>query len=183
MTRTAEQAAAFATLRALARPFRFRVLPDAEGFPIIPGRLGAVEWYCDGRDCHGDPLPGTLALAVWTDRPRLFRKLWAIPGVRRWQTGDAEMRAVFPAEPPILEAIAAIIRARRRKVVSAEHLQKLRRGLLGATSRPSEPAGALPSASPPPVVGGRHASPIPLGLGPRLKAHSAPIGASGVGCQ
>ena len=37
-------------------------------------------------------LPRQLALAVYTDRPRLFEKLWAIPGVRRHQTGDHEMR-------------------------------------------------------------------------------------------
>jgi len=36
------------------------------------------------------------ALAVYCDHPRLFRKLWAIANVRRHQTGDREMRAVFP---------------------------------------------------------------------------------------
>lgn len=61
------------------------------------GRLGQVERHCDGQDCHGCPVSGP-ALAVYSTRPRLFRKLWAIPGLRRWQTGDAEMRAVFPAE-------------------------------------------------------------------------------------
>ena len=78
--RTVEQ------LRTLAKPHRFRVQADAEGFPIIPGRYGWIEWF-DGRE-----------LAVYSDRPRLFTKLWAIPGVRRHQTGDREMRAVFPVE-------------------------------------------------------------------------------------
>jgi hypothetical protein len=58
-----------------------------------------VEWF-DGRD-----------LAVYCDRPRLFAKLWAIPGVRRHQTGDQEMRATFP--PEALEQVAAVIRAKR----------------------------------------------------------------------
>jgi hypothetical protein len=65
---------------------------------VIPGRLGQIEWYCDGRDCHSCPVPGEPALAVYTDRPRLLPRLWAVPGLRRWQTGDREMRAAFPTE-------------------------------------------------------------------------------------
>lgn len=38
-----EQAAAFTPLRALARPGRARVVADAEGFPIMPGRSGQAE--------------------------------------------------------------------------------------------------------------------------------------------
>ena len=86
-------------LRDLARPLRYRVTQDAEGFPIIPGRYGRLERF-DGRD-----------LAVYCDHPRLFAKLWAIPGVRRHQTGDHEMRAVFPFEA--LEQVAGVIRAKR----------------------------------------------------------------------
>ncbi len=110
---TEEQAVAFASLRALARACRFRVLADAEGFPIIPGRLGQIEWH-DGID-----------LAVYTDRPRLFAKLWAIPGVQRHQTGDREMRALFP--PEALEQVAGAIRARRRarRVMTPERLAAL----------------------------------------------------------
>jgi len=59
---------------------------DEEGFPYILGRYGRIEWF-DGRD-----------LAVSSDRPRVFVKLWAIPVVRRYQTGDTEMRALFPLE-------------------------------------------------------------------------------------
>jgi hypothetical protein len=109
---TSEQAEAFARVRKLADRARLRVRPNAEGWPIIPGRLGQIEWYCNGQDCHSCPLPRELALAVYTDRPRLFPKLWAIPGVRRWQTGDREMRAVFP--PEALTLVAGVIRARRR---------------------------------------------------------------------
>jgi hypothetical protein len=63
---------------------------------LAPGRYGRIEWF-DRRQ-----------LAVYADRPRLFRKLWAVSGVRRHQTGDHEMRAIFPPE-----ALAAVIRAKR----------------------------------------------------------------------
>jgi hypothetical protein len=76
--KTDEQHAAFVHLRALAEPSRFRIATESEGWPVTPG--GQIEWY-DGGD-----------LAVWTNRPRRFDKLWAIPGVRRHQTGDREMR-------------------------------------------------------------------------------------------
>ncbi|MGH7340894.1 MAG: hypothetical protein ACREKH_10435 [Candidatus Rokuibacteriota bacterium] len=78
---------------------------DVESFPVIPGRYGQIEWF-DGAD-----------LAVHTDRRRLFARLWAIPGVRRHQTGDTEMRAVFP--PDALLRVAAVIRARRRRTQAA----------------------------------------------------------------
>jgi len=100
-------------LRALAKPHRFRVQADAEGFSMIPGRYGRVEWF-DGR-----------ALAVYCDHPKLFRKLWAIANVRRHQTGDSEMRAVFP--PEALEQVAGVIRAsRKRTQTSPRSLQNLR---------------------------------------------------------
>src|SRR5262245_29467098 len=88
-----------ALLRDLARPLRLRVTADAEGYPIIPGRYGRIEWF-DGRD-----------LAMYSGHPRCFAKIWAIPGVHRHQTGDDEMRAVFP--PEALEQVAAVIRAKR----------------------------------------------------------------------
>src|SRR5262249_50833651 len=75
---------ALAEMRPLAKPLHLRITRDAEGLPVIPGRYGRIEWF-DGRD-----------LAVYSDHPRLLEKLWANPGVRRWQTGDREMRALFP---------------------------------------------------------------------------------------
>jgi hypothetical protein len=120
-----EQQRAAEQLRALAKPYRLRVQADAEGFLIIPGRHGQIEWYCDGVNCSSCALPGRLALAVYTDRPRLFEKLWAIPGVKRHQTGDTEMRAVFP--PEALEQVAGVIRARRKRTqTSPESLGNLR---------------------------------------------------------
>ncbi len=111
--KTAEQQSAFTQFRALAEPYRFRVQPDQEGFPILRGRRGQIEWYDpQGRE-----------LAVYSDHPRLFEKLWAIPGVRRHQTGDREMRAVFP--PEALEQVAEVIRARRRRHLSSETARKM----------------------------------------------------------
>ena len=95
-----------ALLRDLVRPLRLRVTADAEGYPIIPGRYGRIEWF-DGQD-----------LAVYSDRPRLFAKLWAIPGVRRWQVGDQEVRGLVSLEA--LPAVAALIQARRRRTLSSE---------------------------------------------------------------
>ena len=99
-----EQRRAVEPFRALAQPYRFRVQADAEGYPIIPGRYGQVEWF-DGQD-----------LAVHSTRPRLFAKLWAIPGVKRHRTGEREMRAVFP--PEALEQVAIVIKARRRRTLA-----------------------------------------------------------------
>jgi hypothetical protein len=125
-----EQALALARFRELAKPHRLFVRTDAEGFPVIPGRYGRIEWYCDGENCavrFGGfcALPGQLALAVYTERPRLFAKLWAIPGIRRHQTGDQEMRAVFP--PEALEQVARVIKANRKRTqTSRRSLQNLR---------------------------------------------------------
>jgi hypothetical protein len=126
---------------ALAKPYRLRVQVDAEGFPFIPGRYGQVEWHCDGVNCWSCALPGQLALAVHTDRPRLFEKLWAIPGVKRHQTGDTEMRAVFPAEA--MEEVSRVIKARRRRALSPDEAR--RRGMKTAyrvTSQTREPSSA-----------------------------------------
>jgi hypothetical protein len=57
------------------------------------------------------PPAARLALAVHTDHPRVFQRLWAIRGVVRHQTGDTEMRAVFAVE--LLGKVARVIRAKR----------------------------------------------------------------------
>ena len=125
---------AVAQLRTVAKPYRLRVQADAEGFPIIPGRHGQIEWYCAGVNCSSCALPGQFALAVYTDRPRLFAKLWAIPGVKRHQTGDTEMRAVFPVEAR--EQVARVIRAHRKSGIGSEVAKKIgSRTAFGGTSR------------------------------------------------
>jgi hypothetical protein len=104
-----------ATFRTLAAPHRFRVRTDAEGFPVMPGRRGRIEWH-DGT-----------TLAVYTDRPRLFGRLWAVPGVRRWQVGDQEVRGLLALEA--LPAVARLIQARRRRIgrpLTSEQALRLR---------------------------------------------------------
>jgi hypothetical protein len=118
---TAEQAAATEALRSLpgVGAARFRVVADGEGWPIIPGRADRIEYH-DGLD-----------LAVFTDRPRLFARLLAVPGVRRHQTGDTEARMLFP--PAALPEVARIIGARRRR--SAGTAQTLAKHAYRATRR------------------------------------------------
>jgi hypothetical protein len=81
---TKEQSAATESLRALpgVRASRLRIVSDPEGWPMIPGRYGRMEYT------------GGDTLAVFTDRPRLVARLLAVPGVRRHQTGDGEARMV-----------------------------------------------------------------------------------------
>ena len=71
---------------------------------MIPGKLGRLEYH-DG-----------VALAVYSDRPRVFARLWAVPGVRRWQVGDQEARALVPADR--LSDVATLIQARRRRLLT-----------------------------------------------------------------
>ena len=105
--RKLDQHVAYERMRNLAERGRYRVLRDGEGFPVIPGRLGRIEWHDpEGRE-----------LAVYTDRPRLFARLLALPGVRRHQTGDHELRALFPVEA--LPQVARLIKARRRRPQSS----------------------------------------------------------------
>jgi hypothetical protein len=87
--------------------------------------------------CWSRALPGQVALAVYTDRPRLFSKIWSIPGVRQHQTGDTEMRAVFPVDT--LEQVAAVVRARRRPGVTSAIAKNIgSRTAFEATSRSQE---------------------------------------------
>jgi hypothetical protein len=131
-SRTSEQNAAFSQIRALAEPHRFRVRADAEGFPVIPGSYGRIEW----ADPEGKEL------AVYCHRPRLFHKLWAIPGVRRYQTGDQEIRAKFP--PEALAQVAAVIRASRKPGFSSAMAKNV--GSRTAFRGTSRPQNARPSA-------------------------------------
>jgi hypothetical protein len=109
--------------RKLATPLRLRLCRDAEGWPVIPGKLGSIEWH------HG------VILAVHTDRPRMFSRILGIPGVRPWQVGDHELRALFSAE--VLPTVAAVIQARRRRrPETAAHLRNA-----------SNPAYSGPSAA------------------------------------
>lgn len=91
MRQTNEQRAATERLRALAGGYR--VKQDAEGWPMIPGRLGRIEWHCDGVHCHGCPMPGRPVLAVYTDRRRVHSRLLAIaPSTLKSHTRNLALR-------------------------------------------------------------------------------------------
>lgn len=118
---TDAQAAAFTQLRRLAAPDRLRVVPDSEGYPVIRGQFGDIEWY------HAE---GTH-LAAYTAGPTVrLGRLLSLPGIIRHQLGDTEARVLFPIER--LAEIAEALRVRRRRRVSPEHLAKLQAGLLAS---------------------------------------------------
>jgi putative DNA primase/helicase len=114
--KTVEQSRAFQLFRQVVEPLGLRVQADPEGFPVVRGRRGQIEWYCDGVDCHSCPLPGQVTLAVYTTGRMTRQKILDVPGVKPHQRGDVELRAVFL--PASLPAVAEVIRARRRRTLS-----------------------------------------------------------------
>ena len=42
---TDEQVGAWSQMRRVAAPLRFKVIADAEGYPVIRGKFGDIEWY------------------------------------------------------------------------------------------------------------------------------------------
>ena len=110
MTKTAEHRAAYDWFRSVAAPFRLRVVADAEGFPIAPGRYGQVEWHAEG------------VVAVYSQTVRMLAKLRAVPGIRRHQAADREFRLLLTVENgrenPSLGAVARLLRVRTRHALS-----------------------------------------------------------------
>jgi hypothetical protein len=53
---------------------------------------------------------------------RVFTGLWAIPGVRRWQVRDREVRGVVPGEG--FTEVAGLFQARKRRVLTSEAARK-----------------------------------------------------------
>src|SRR5262249_20198472 len=105
--RTSEQRTAEASLRSMAPGYR--IAQDPEHWPIVPGRLGQIEYF-DGVD-----------LAVYTDRRMIRGKVLLIPGVRRHQPAEDEVRPLSPRHP--LPRIGKVTRARRKRSAdTARHL-------------------------------------------------------------
>ncbi len=75
------------TLSELAASHRFRVVVDTEGWPVIPGRYGRLEYH------------DRTGVAISSDHPRVFDRTWAIPDIRRWQVGDQEVRGLVRPTP------------------------------------------------------------------------------------
>jgi hypothetical protein len=119
VTRTDEQLACATRLETLIRPVRgerVRLIPDAEGFPIVPGRMGRIEYLGTRSGPDRDGGRYTERLHVFTDRGWIVTKLLAPPGVHHGQMGDNEARLWFaPDDAAALAAVARIIRPRVRR--------------------------------------------------------------------
>ena len=93
--------------RSVVAPLRLRVVADAEGFPIAPGRYGQVEWHAEG------------VVAIYSQTVRMLAKLLAIPDIRHHQTGDREFRLLLAVENgrenPSLGAVARLLQVRTRR--------------------------------------------------------------------
>ena len=105
---TSEHAPAFRQLRTFAASLRLRVSPDAEGFPVILGKYGQIEWF------HAE----AKYLAAYTTRRLTRGKLLALPGIIRHQIGDEEVRVLFPVDR--LPEVARLLGARKRRSLSPE---------------------------------------------------------------
>ena len=128
--RTREQLQYAERLEALIWPIlgdRVRLGVDEEGFPVVLGRLGQLEYL--GMRTGPDP-DGTMPeekIHVFTNR-RIVGRLAAVPGVTRVQIGDAEARLAFAADDAAaLRAVAKIISVRRRRAPTAANLAALAR--------------------------------------------------------
>ena len=117
MTRTNEQREYRAVLREgleAAGLDRVRVVDDVEGFSMVPGRYGQVEYY--GAEWG----TGERRYRVYTAARRKISELMAIPGVRMQQRGDDEARMWFPVgDAECLRAVCGVIRARVRRSPTA----------------------------------------------------------------
>lgn len=107
---TGEQRAALAAFRVVVDPLRLRVGADSEGWPMVFGRYGQIEWV------DGD------TMAIYSTTMRMLAKLTRIPGVRRYQIGDDEFRLLLPVDQShdrtALRAVASLLRLRTRRVQS-----------------------------------------------------------------
>ena len=84
----------FSRLIAAVPGLRARITVDSEGWPLVQGRYGRLEW-------RGRPEPGQESrsprIYAYTDRKRILFKLSAVPGVRPCQTGEDEGAVSMPA--------------------------------------------------------------------------------------
>lgn len=108
LTETTDARDATHAFRRILGARRLKLRRDSEGYPVIPGVVGSIEWQTADR------------LAVYSAHPRVFPRLLALPGATRHQPGDAEIRVLVPLTS--LDAAAQAIRARRRRPGDAARL-------------------------------------------------------------
>jgi hypothetical protein len=87
---------------------------DVEGWPMVLGRYGRLEWR--GVEAGEGSAHGTRRIYAYTPRRRMIARLLAMPGVHRWQTGDAEAAVWIAAEDvAALRMVARLLRIRVRR--------------------------------------------------------------------
>ena len=110
MSRTSEQQGALVIFWGLVSPLRLRVTTDLEGWPIIQGRVGQLEWH--------EP----TTVAVYSRSMRMLAKLAQIPGLRRHQIGDTEFRLLLPLDgmhdKDQLRGVSRLLRLRTRRILT-----------------------------------------------------------------
>ncbi|MCH8041687.1 MAG: hypothetical protein IH977_15290 [Nitrospinae bacterium] len=100
-------------LRALATPYRFRVILNQDGEAVIPGQYGQVEWVSySGK-----------TLVAHTEKKRILHKLLNLPWTVPHQVGGEEGSVTFPSTR--LGEIGVLLRLRRhRNPATSSHLLK-----------------------------------------------------------
>lgn len=111
------------------------VLGEAAAHELEP--LKSRSWHYEIPCKHGHVyVHGERKLGAYTSSPRMVTKLAALEGVAVHQRGDHEASVTFA--PGRLDAVAGLLGARRRRVLSAEQRAKAARHL--AEVRPETPA-------------------------------------------
>ena len=134
---TDEQAGAWKQLRGLATPLRLKVVEDAEGYPVVRGRVGDIEWF------HAE---GVFLAAYTAGSRHRLGTILSLPGVIRHQGGDTEARVLFAVAA--LPHVAEVLRARRRARRSPAQLAVLAAGRVPFARRPVEKGPVLPPPTP-----------------------------------
>ena len=81
-------------------------------------------WLCQIPCRHGHIyIYGTNMLGAFASGSRIAARLLSLPGVTRHQVGDGEASVTFP--PEMLDVVAALLGAKRRRHLSPEHQAKL----------------------------------------------------------
>jgi hypothetical protein len=114
---------------------------DARGVRRSNRDPWAMQIPCAGRGLVIYPHGGTI-LALGCDyRPGIARQVAAIPGVRIHQDGGMRGEMTFVFDVSLFDAIAAIVKPRRRRRLSEEH-----RARLVAAGRPHLRSGSRSGA-------------------------------------
>lgn len=108
-----------------------RLIRDAEGWPMAPGRYGRLKW-------RGAEATSEHRLYACTETRTMASKLRAIPGLHPQQVGDQEAAFWLRADDGYaIRLVARLLRLRRRRASSTGRSAE-EMALMRATSRPQE---------------------------------------------